>query len=374
MSKGTPSGSSAGVAGPLILILVLVAATAPSDAAAIHPPSDRCRSQACTETRHVRDASAPDRPPGRSALEEHGVLAVETPGEPPPVENPADRPVRRDDPQPAESRDADSASASKREERDARLEMPELDAPSDATAPFRFSVGPLGASRRMTFGGDRNDIAHRPPPYFGGWLEASGALAHFEPVAATLRLHTSLGYGVSKSDAGPAPAGETLVTELMFGGARLLLFRQLAGRLHVGVGAGFRATSVILQPNPSYTGHRYLAAETGLRTRWRAIPGLLTVVAEAAAHPVFTTSNSDGAHGPGRSFGGRAGGDLVWRLAPAAAKPGLRRLRLVAAYRFQRYRSQFPRSPVGGNGGTAVDNQHMAALRFAFAIPTARGD
>jgi hypothetical protein len=216
-------------------------------------------------------------------------------------------------------------------------------------------------------------LNHRPPPYVGGRIEASGTLSRFEDLGATLQLHTDLGYGVATSDGAIAPNREQLSTELMTAGARLYILRELTNRFHAGFGAGAQATSVIVQPNPTYTGHRYIAAETGLRIQWRALPGLLSVIADAAVHPVFATDNSDGAHGPGRAFGGRASGELVWHLAPGARTSDLRNFRLVVAYRYQRYRSQFPQSPTSTNGAVGVDNQHIAALLFEYALPAIGG-
>lgn len=275
----------------------------------------------------------------------------------------------------AEQNDGDgSGSETAAENEQSDVDVPELEAPAGTTSPFRLALGPMGATRTMDFEGSSETISHRPPPYVGGRVEASGTLSRFEELGATLQLDTDLGYGVAKSDGALAPTRDALSTELMTAGVRLFLLRELANRLHAGFGAGVQATSVIVQPNPTYTGHRYIAAETGLRVQWRALPGLLTVVADAAAHPVFTTDNSDGAHGPGRAFGGRASGEFVWHLAPAATDSGLRKFRLVVAYRYQRYRSQFPRSSAGTGGAVGIDNQHIAALLFEYALPAVSGD
>jgi len=252
----------------------------------------------------------------------------------------------------------------------ADLDMPDLDVPTDRADPLRLSAGPFAASRHLSFEGDDRTIRHRPPPYVGGWIDASVPLKYFDDLEAELRLQVSFGYGFTRSGVEPGLSSRELATELMVGGSRLYLFRRLADRVRAAVGLGFQATSVVVDPNPIYTGHRYLAADTGIRIRWNILPGLLTGLVDLAAQPVFATANSDGAHGPGRAFGVRSGAELAWHVASAAEQPTLRRLRLVAAYRHQRYRSQFPRSPLGSVGGTGVDTQHIGAIRLEFAIPS----
>lgn len=247
--------------------------------------------------------------------------------------------------------------------------MPSLGAGGSSSFLFRVNLGPLFALRSMTLEGSDDEITHSPQPYAGLQFGASGTLARFPKLDASLQFDAELGYGASKNR--ELVPGETPpITELTFGGFRLFAIRRLGNRISAGLGAGFQATSVIVQPNTIYTGHRYLAGDASLRVDWLPPPKWLSLTGEVGAYPVFATDNSDSAHGEASSFGGRFSLEGAWNIAPDASSLSLKGLRILTRYRYQRYRSTFPLSPIGEAGAHSVDNIHVFSVLLDYGIPT----
>jgi hypothetical protein len=212
----------------------------------------------------------------------------------------------------------------------------------------------------MSFEGDSGSLRHAPTPYAGAMFQVAGRVATFRELDAFLVLDAEIGYGLARStDLG----GDRPSTELTYGGARATLYRQLAERVTLGLGAGLQATSFTVSPNPTYTGHRYLAVDLALRARWEALEDLFRLEADIGAYPLFAVNQSDGAYGDSNGFGVRLEGEAVWYPAPNL--PGLH---LSALYRYQRYRAQFPVSPIGTRGGISIDNQHIGALLIGYEL------
>lgn len=248
--------------------------------------------------------------------------------------------------------------------------VPELSSPPKRPSPFRISVGPLSAIRSMKFEGDDTTVLHQPHPYVGGTMSMSGAAWKHPKLDIFLSYTLDVGYGIAKNRKfDPLQNGSTPITEMSYGGARLFIDRRLAKDLYAGIGGGIQATSVIVQPNSLYTGHRYLGGETALRFRWHGLADTVIFGAGASIYPVFALDNSDDGHGRGTAFGARLESELAWRIAPGAQDENLRHLNLVIRYRFERYRSQFPNSPVGSRGGISVDNLNVAGLLIQYAAP-----
>lgn len=246
--------------------------------------------------------------------------------------------------------------------------MPSLGAGGSSTFLFRVNLGPLFALRSMTLEGSDDEITHSPQPYAGLQFGASGTLARFPKLDASLQFDAELGYGASKNRE-LVPGQAAPITELTFGGIRFFAIRRLGNRISAGLGAGFQATSVIVQPNTVYTGHRYLAGDASLRVDWLPPAKWLSLTGELGAYPVFATDNSDSAHGEASSFGGRFSLEGAWNIAPDASSLSLKGLRVLTRYRYQRYRSTFPLSPLGEAGAHSVDNIHVFTVLIDYGIP-----
>jgi len=272
-------------------------------------------------------------------------------------------------PAPSMAAAADEADAGG-EETESADQTDEADGAADDqdTAPFRIALGPLSALRRMTFEGNEREVVHTPQPYFGGAVTITGTVWRDADLGASLGYDLDLGYGVAKNANFAADAAPTPVTEISYGTGRMLLNRRLGGDFQLGIGAGMRAASVVVQPNPIYTGHRYLAADLSFRVRWFGIADNLMLAGEVGTSPVFALDNSDAGHGEGSAFGARVQTQLRWAPAPESSNAELRNLRVLFRYRYERFRSQFPVSFLGTNGAHSVDNQHIAALMLEYTI------
>lgn len=234
--------------------------------------------------------------------------------------------------------------------------------------PFRLAIGPLSALRRMTFEGNERTVVHAPRPYFGGTVSVSGTVWRDDHLGASLSYDLEGGYGVARNAEFEVGNDARPVTEMSYGTGHLLLNRRLGGDVLVGVGGGVRAASVITRPNPVYTGHRYLAADTSIRLRWFGLADHASVTVDIGTSPVFALDNSSTGHGDGSAFGARAETQVRWTPVPNASSVGVRNLQLLVRYRYQRFRSQFPESFLGTDGAVSVDNQHIANVLIAYAI------
>lgn len=242
---------------------------------------------------------------------------------------------------------------------------PSLQPPRIAPPTFRLEFGPTTGTRAMTFEGTLRTVEHRPFAFTGVDASATATLATLSSIDGFLVAELDGGYAVTAARL--EPDGPQLRSEYSTLGLRSWIVRRTGETTAVGLGPGFRASSVVLQPNPTYTGHRYLAASVGLRTRWRPAGGRLTLGLEVDALPVVATDVSDGGHGPARAFGVRATPSADWRIAPASRNDLLRRLHFALDYRYERFRTQLPEAPLGTHGGVSADNLHFVTLALVWS-------
>ena len=238
-----------------------------------------------------------------------------------------------------------------------------LEAPDHSPPRLQVNVGPLAAGRTMTFEGDSGTIRHSPSPYVGGMMRISARVGTLPKLEGFVVVDGELGYGLGRSPNLETDGPSNPSTELTYGGANVSLYRQLGETVYLGLGAGFQATSFTVSPNPRYTGHRYLAVDLSIRTRWEVVEDVFRLNGDVGAFPLFAVDQSDGAYGDATGFGVRLEGEAVWY--PASNLPGLH---LSALYRYQRYRAQFPISPIGTRGGISIDNQHLGALLIGYEL------
>ncbi len=248
------------------------------------------------------------------------------------------------------------------------LSPPELAPPDRVPADLRVTLGPFVAMRSMTFEGDARTITHRPQPYRGAALSAAFRLAEVDQLDLALLAEGELEYGAARNRELNPRGGPSPRTELAVVGGQLTVHRTISSTLGLGIGLGFQSTSVTIEPNRRYTGHQYLSVDVGAELRGYAFQDHLSYALEAGVLPVVATDNSNDTHGPSSSFGARGALEAAW-VPFADARPRIKRgWRLVARYRYQRFRSQFPVSPIGLQGGISVDRQHRVALSIGYVI------
>ena len=246
-------------------------------------------------------------------------------------------------------------------------DVPDLSAPTPQPTPFRLAVGPLSSIRAMTFEGDTRTVEHRPNPYVGAFVSVSGVIWHIEKLDAFLSAKLEAGYGLTRSETFQPASDRSPTTEFGLGTGRLYLDRRLSPHILFGIGTGLSATSLTIEPNPVYTGHRYVSVDTALRLQWLEMTDRLDLTLEGSLQPVVALDNSSSGHGEGTAFGVRGGAELAWQPAGESADRAVRNIRLLFRYRYQRFRGQFPVSFLGSRGAVSVDNQHMALLMMGYA-------
>ncbi|MFB6263152.1 MAG: hypothetical protein ABEL76_05925 [Bradymonadaceae bacterium] len=232
---------------------------------------------------------------------------------------------------------------------------------------FAITVGPTAGVRTMKLTGDADRIRTGPGPYLGVRSAADIQLARFDAVDGALHLDGEVVYAVARG-LRPTGAPRRHVGETVQGAARLRLDRAVSRRTTLGIGLGAAASSFTVAPNPVYTGDRYLSTEIAAVLHWRALPEMLAVEVEGAVQPVVASDHADGAHGPARGFGARADTAAHWTPLGTAPNPMLRRLRVTLRYRFQRFRSQFPNSPLDRRGAVGREDRHFTTLSIGYTV------
>lgn len=222
---------------------------------------------------------------------------------------------------------------------------------------YRLSVGPFLGVRTMTMEGDRSSYEHNAPFYMGGMLDAELRLLHLPGALGELWLQADAGYGRTIGGFGHADLANRS-TALAFLSGQLLLKRSLSDVWDLQVGLGMQALSLTVEPNATYTGHRYVGPQFGVDARrWFDNRGLYLGV-ELYALPVLWVNQSHETNDM-QSFGFRTGAELGW-------SPGNSDWTLRLRYRFQRFRSQFPLAREGSRGAISEDNQHLLMLMLSY--------
>ncbi len=237
-----------------------------------------------------------------------------------------------------------------------------------SAAGVNVSVGPWLVSRSMTMRVNSGTVTHAPNPYLGGALHFSADLYDFKSFDASLLLQGEGGYGAAKNATYAHELQRQPATKASFLAARLTVRRPLSQRLHLDVGLGGRADSYIVEPNRTYTGHRYIGGELRLGLGWTNAARAWTLDGDLSALPVFSINESSGANGAAYGFGVRVGAQIGYNLFSLPTAGGYRGARLMLRYDYTRYRTQFPQQRVVLDGGVSEDNSNALMLMFGYYL------
>lgn len=208
---------------------------------------------------------------------------------------------------------------------------------------------------------------HAPPVYFGGTLELDISLFQIESWGATTRLILDGAFGAARESKDTPELGRPALVDYYQGGARLGFTKALFEHTDITPSVGFNVTSLIVEPNNSFTGSRYIGAVVGLDlTQW-LFEDLIGLTARAAAMPVLASNTSDGAEGESDTFGWRLGAGLTWNIVPSYDDPTRTKMDLELRYTHQHYATQYPVSPSWG-AADATDMQDMISLMFHISL------
>ena len=111
---------------------------------------------------------------------------------------------------------------------------------------------------------------------------------------------------------------ETILSgQFVDAGGNLDIDFPYASLLEIGLDLGMDVTSITIEPNPTYTGHRYIWGRAGVGFEITPI-SKLAIRLHGAALPVFQSLTSGGAYGaPGLDVGIEAGGGLEFIITDA---------------------------------------------------------
>lgn len=229
-----------------------------------------------------------------------------------------------------------------------------------------LGVGGLVATRSLTLEGDAKNLTHEPNTYLGGTLDLSLYFAHLKTLDAFVGIVGHGGYGGSKNVQTDAALGREPLTELMYGQAALAIAKPFSPNAHMEVQLGLQATSILVERNLDYTGHRYTSALIGAALRGALMDKRLLASLELALLPNISTNESNREEAVS-SFGFRAGGQLGWSFSPS---DGLRMSKtgLLLRYTFQQFRAQYDPSSRFGDNATSQDTSHLLGLMLHYSL------
>ncbi len=243
---------------------------------------------------------------------------------------------------------------------DATPELASTAAPEESTKTdkgYRISVGPLLGIRTMKMQGNRSAYEHNAPFYMGGMVDGELRLHRFSRFDGELWLQADAGYGSTIGGFGHEDLANRS-TAMAFVSGQFLLKRNFGEDWDMHFGLGMQALSLTVEPNKTYTGHRYIGPQIGIQARRWFDNRRLSLGTELYALPVLWMNQSTQTN-DAQSFGFRAGAELGW-------SPGQASWALRLRYRFQRYRSQFPLAIEGSRGAVSEDNQHLLMLMLSY--------
>ena len=227
-------------------------------------------------------------------------------------------------------------------------------------------IGPLVVSRSMQMQVDAAEVGHDPGVYIGGAVRLSVELLEFDAADTSFRFDGEFGYAASKNGAVAAELNRAPVTEWTTASARATVRRPLGDALVLDVGLGVHASSFIVEPNLTYTGHRYVAAELRAGLGWAGRSSSWAFEADMSAYPVLSVNQSSGAYGESSAFGARLGAQVGYNVFQMPSTGGYAGGRLSLRYDFTRFRSQFPEERISIGGGVSEDDMHAVTLMFGY--------
>jgi hypothetical protein len=231
----------------------------------------------------------------------------------------------------------------------------------------RIGAGGAALMRDLVIEGDRGRLEEAPPVYFGASLELDVSLTQIEAWDATMRLLLDGTFGASKQ-ADPAPElGREALVEYQQASARLAFSRALFQHTDIMASFGFHVASLLVEPNNTFTGNRYVGAVVGLDlTQW-LFEDLIGLTVRAAALPVIASNTSAGAEGEVDTFGWRLGAGVLWNIVPSYDDPTRTKIDLELRYTHQHFSSQLPASMSWG-AADATDMQDILNLMFHISL------
>jgi hypothetical protein len=233
-------------------------------------------------------------------------------------------------------------------------------------AGVNLSIGPHVISRSMQFRLGDNAVDHSPGVYIGGMARISVEAYDFDSLDAKLLINAEGGYAGTKNSKVAAELNRQPVTEWSQFAARATVRRPLTDALDLDVGLGAVANSFIVEPNLTYTGHRYIAAEFRVGLDWAKPAGSWALGADASAYPALAVNQSSGAYGDSSAFGARAGAQVGYNVFAVSSTDEYAGGRVLLRYDFTRFRSQFPQGRVAIGGGVSEDDMHALTLMFGY--------
>lgn len=231
---------------------------------------------------------------------------------------------------------------------------------------FTLGIGPFASFRRMTLSGSLRDIDHLPGIYIGGIIDAGISIGTIKNYG-TLRLVGRGGFASAKSSDQSGFLGRQAVTENTFMNVHLVLTRPLNSVFDIIFIAGGGATAFTVEPNPRYTGHRYVTLDIGAKAHyWFTRRGF--VGGGMIVRPSLFTNQSDDADGPGRGFGINPTIDFGFRIIEPNKNDLASAVEMVLAYDLNYFNSAFPLSGRVGSDPTASDQSHMLSLALRYNL------
>lgn len=240
---------------------------------------------------------------------------------------------------------------------------------SKAQGKVELRVGPLLSTRSLTIEAPGGEVVHEPSTMIGGQGALDIFFWKFLAIDALVGISADGSYSSGANQDVSPERGRELISEMIVGSGSISLVRKLSSSFLVETAVGVQATSVTVEQNLSYTGHRYISALVRLGARKSILSERVILGAQVELLPGLDTNESNQTDTDLSSFGVEADAYLGINILRGEDALRLSQMSLLLGYTYRRFSSTYTGATRFGEGEFgALDTQNALHLTLSYAL------
>lgn len=238
-----------------------------------------------------------------------------------------------------------------------------------AQGKVELRVGPLLSTRSLTIDTPGGEVVHKPSAMIGGHGSLDIFFLKFLAIDALVGLSFDGSYSSGTNQDVSPERGRELISEMVVGSGSFSLVRHLSPSFLFETAVGVQATSVTVEENLSYTGHRYISALVRLGARKSVLNERVIIGAQVEILPGLNTNESNQTDTDVSSFGVEADAFLGINIMRGSDALRQSQMSLLLGYTFRRFSSTYTGATRFGEGEFgATDTQNALHLTLSYAL------
>lgn len=240
---------------------------------------------------------------------------------------------------------------------------------SEAEGQVELRVGPLLSTRSLTINAPGQTVEHKPSTMVGGQGSLDIFFLRFLAIDALVGLSFDGSYASGVNQDVSPERGRELISEMVVGAGAFSLVRQVSPSFLFETAVGLQATSVTVEQNLSYTGHRYISALVRLGARKTMLNDRVILGAQVEILPGLSTNESNQTDTDLSAFGVEADAYLGINILRGEDALRLSQMSLLLGYTLRRFSSTYTGQTRFGEGEfEATDTQNTLHLALSYAL------